>query len=134
MPIESLALASFILTSAKFGYDAIKALSDHNSTKKTKAASRKLYFALCATTDYLDRTKNLARNRDPEIERRLDKIWRDTAHALEPIKPGLAERLYLKAEYWRNPDRFGKSKTAKSELDDAKIKLKDIRSEILNFL
>jgi hypothetical protein len=134
MPIESLALAGFILTSAKFGYDTIKALSDHNSSKKSKTASRKLYIALCETTDYLDRTKSLTRNRDREIEGRLDRLWRDAAKALDPIKPGLARQLYLKAEYWRNPDRFGKSKTAKAELDDAKIKLRDIRSELLNFL
>lgn len=134
MASEFLALATPILASAKIAYDVFKAWRDHTSASERKAGVQKLYLALSATTDYIDSTDNLTANRDSEMERRLDRMWNNAAEALAPINIRLAERLYLKADYWRNPDRFKTSKTAQAQLDEAKITLKDIRKEMLAFL
>ncbi len=134
MPSELINLAPPILATLKVAYDVVKALVEHSSGARRKAGVQKLYVALCATTDYIDSTSDLRTNRDRDTEQRLDRMWRDAAEAVAVINRGLADRLYLKADYWRNPDRFKKSKTAQAELDEAKITLKDIRREVQNLL
>jgi len=42
---------------------------------------------------------------------------------------GMAEHLYLKVDYWRNPDKW-----TEQQVIDANIKLKDVRKERLSFL
>ena len=134
MVTETLAIGSLILSSAKLGYDVLKAWLEHTKGRERKAGIRKFVAALNATSDYLDRTKKLKKDRDLEAEKKLDKLWRVAAEALIPIDRPLSERLYLKAEYWRNPDRFKTSPTAKAELDEAHIRLMDIRNELTKLL
>jgi hypothetical protein len=134
MPSELITLAPAILGSAKLAYDVIQVFRDRASAAKRRTGIQKLYIALSATSDYIETTNDLTTNRDRDTEQRLDRMWRNAADAIAHIDLGLAERLYLKADYWRNPDRVRKSKNAKADLAEAKITIKDIRREMLNFL
>jgi hypothetical protein len=134
MPFELIAFAKAILESTKFASDVFKAWKQHSTGRAQEEGIRKLYQALCATTDYIEITKDLTNNRDREIERRLDHLWRDAAESIRSIDGMLADRLYLKAEYWRNPDRVVDSPIAQAQLAEAKITLRDIRNEMLRFL
>jgi hypothetical protein len=121
--------ATLIVGVATFALEAFNTITSHGNSRSREAAIKKLFLAISATSDYLDKSDRLSGTRDADEERRLDRLWKETAEVILPIDLPLAERLYLKADYWRNPDRW-----TEQQLVDAHLKLKSVRKAAMSFL
>ncbi len=65
--------------------------------------------------------------RDKKTEEELSELWADVALAARPFDSDLAERCYIKSNYWANPDKW-----SKEEVEKAGIEIERIGTEIRN--
>jgi len=79
-----------------------KATLEHS--KEEKAALKSLYIALAETKAYFADRKTLPHDRDRE--RQISRLWFDAASELKRIDINLAERCFVKGDYWTNPDNW----------------------------
>lgn len=79
-----------------------KATLEHS--KEQKAALKALYTALAETKAYFADRKTTPANR--ERERQISKLWFEAASQLKSIDKNLAERCFLKGDFWTDPDNW----------------------------
>ncbi len=66
--------------------------------------------------------------RNTKIEEELSDLWADVAVAAQPFDPDLANRCYIKGNYWANPDKWQVDK-----VEEAGIEIERIEAEIGNY-
>lgn len=100
--------ATLVLTIFKEMRDWIlgidKAQLEHN--KENKTALKSIYIALGETKSYFADRKEEDRNR--ERERQISRLWFEASVELKNIDQQLAERCFLKGDYWANPENWNK--------------------------
>lgn len=79
-----------------------KATLEHS--KEEKAALKSLYIALSETKAYFADRK--VSSTDRERERQISKLWFEAASQLKSIDRNLAERCFLKGDFWTDPDNW----------------------------
>lgn len=105
--------------------------------KKERRALKALYVALNETVLYfrrLDRP-HLARSkkerlefqRDIKTEEALSRLWMDASIELRPINHDLAERCFLKGQYWADRDGWSDEDGEKTNIKLEKL-LEDARA------
>ncbi len=65
-----------------------------------------LYVSLNETRIYLGLLDRKIENRNMETEAKLSRLWTAASIKLRRINHDLAERCYIKADYWANPDTW----------------------------
>ncbi len=73
-------------------------------SKEEKAALKSLYVALSETKSYF--TDRKISKADRTRERQISKLWFDAASELKSIDQHLAERCFLKGDFWTDPDNW----------------------------
>lgn len=66
--------------------------------------------------------------RDTKTEAELSDLWAEVALVTQPFDPNLAERCYLKGNYWANPDIW-----SDEEIENAGIELNRIEQEVRDY-
>ncbi len=66
--------------------------------------------------------------RDRKTEEKLSELWANVALAARPFDSDLAERCYIKSNYWANPDKW-----SKEEVEKAGIEIERIDTEVRNY-
>ena len=77
-----------------------KATLEHS--KEEKSAIKSLYTALSETKAYFADRKSAPSDRTRE--RQISKLWFEAASELKSIDKHLAERCFLKGDFWTDPD------------------------------
>lgn len=88
--------------------------------ERDDAAIRLVLQAVIATKQYIA-VRNSRGGQDVHAERDLAKAWTDAAVAIRHSNPELADRFFLKAEYWTDPNTW----TA-DEVTDNQIRIVEI--------
>lgn len=74
------------------------------SNKVNKEALKALYLALSETKFYFADRKT--KERDLERERRISRLWFEASTELKTIDIELAQRCFLKGDFWTNPSSW----------------------------
>ena len=117
--------SAVLLALVKFGYDAIKDI--RQSSKERREAGYKALQSLATaarkTEDYLkERRSGSPENRDTEGE--LASRWRAVAADFGRFNDDIAERFFIKAGYWDDPQQW-----TNEDVKKARIGLSQIRAE-----
>ena len=99
-------------------YSKHKTNKKEETLKLLKAASK----ALRETLRYLKKAPNI---RDPKEEEKLSDFWSEVATAAWPLNPDLAQRCYLKANYWADTERW-----TEEQSKSTRIKISEMEDEI----
>lgn len=108
-----------VIELGKYVYEEYK---KHRSFKKEEmskflnAASE----ALRETLRYLGRVPY---TRDFEKEEKLSDLWAKVATTAHPFNPDLAQRCYLKSNYWANPERWTDKESEAAKISIAKMEV-----------
>jgi hypothetical protein len=79
-----------------------KANLEHN--KEDKIALKSIYLALSETKFYFRDRKTIPQDR--ERERQISKLWFDASTELKNIDRDLAQRCFLKGDFWTDPNNW----------------------------
>jgi len=77
----------------------------HRKTPVEQDALMKFQKALHETNKYIRKNKETS-SRDHEKEEELSNLWVAVAIAIKSISKDLADRCYIKGEYWRAPESW----------------------------
>ena len=94
-----------------------KARLEHN--KEQKSALRALYIALSETKGYFADGDTI--DRDRNREKQISKLWFEAASELRSIDLSLAERYFLKGDYWADPTKWNQA-----EEDEINISIEEM--------
>lgn len=90
---------------------------------QSKAALQALVSATIKTTAYLANVRRGAQiERDREST--LAQLWSEASIELREINPDLAERCFIKAEYWADPEQW-----TDTQIQEARIGIESIKDE-----
>jgi hypothetical protein len=79
-----------------------------------KIAREKVYLALSETKFYLADFKKGARSRD--TEKNLSMLWREASVSLRKIDHDLADRCFVKMDYWAAPSEWTDADIKKAKI------------------
>lgn len=100
----------------------------HARTNVERNILEAIHKAVHETNKYLRNYKpNSVRNTDVEME--LSNLWALAAIAARDLSKKLAEKYYIKSNYWRDPDKWTFSRIRKSG-----IALEDIEKELMRLI
>ena len=105
-------------------YEEAKAHKEHENNRRNeflKVASKAVRQTL-AYIGHIGRDEN---KRDLRTEEKLSDLWAKVALAAQSFDSDLAERCYLKGNYWANPDNWGDE-----EVKNDRIEIERIGAEI----
>ena len=118
---STLGIFSEVINACKYTYEEY---SKYNKLKKEEM-SKFLKAAQKALNETLRYFGGVPHIRDYEKEEKLSELWSKVAIAALPFNPDLAQRCYLKSEYWANPERW-----TDEQIDAAKIRIVQMEKEI----
>lgn len=78
---------------------------EHN--KEDKTALKSIYLALSETKFYFVDRKTMPQDRNRE--RQISKLWFDASTELKTIDRDLAQKCFLKGDFWTDPDNWHKN-------------------------
>lgn len=78
--------------------------SNLEQNKEEKSALKSIYLALTETKFYFADRKNMPQDR--ERERQISKLWFDASIELKSIDIDLAQRCFLKGDFWTDPSNW----------------------------
>lgn len=125
---EPVATIAVIISLAKFGYDVIKDLRSRGEkvSQDQLAARVSLLKAARETKEYLEYLEGGGKQRK-DREKELSELWQEAGSKIYPVNSDLADRLFVKAEYWMNPEEW-----SKKDIEKARIGFKSIQTELEN--
>jgi hypothetical protein len=89
-------------------------------TERTDQALYALYTALNETKAYVEKL-NAGKKRDRKTEWAIAKLWHDATVPLRDIDRELANRCFIKGEYWMDPETWTEMK-----IEEKQIKLDQV--------
>ena len=101
---------------------------EHN--KENKNALKTLYKALSETKSYFSERENKLINRNRDKEREISNLWFEASVEIKNINKQLAERCFLKGEFWTDPINWRNNDKEKLDISLSEMTL--LSKQLLN--
>jgi len=96
-------------------------------SEKESRALQALIDSLKETVKYIGETKQDPAKKSHDRDEALSSMWSETATAVRPYKPSLAQKCFFKGLFWADQSRF-----RSEDIDQLGISISDMEKEVLD--